>query len=180
MFGHQDEPVQQATVAQEQQIVAPVDTANLSAPVNPALPPAGMSFGAPAITSTPAPIPAQAAPVTDPHNLLESQAADGYTTPPVEPAAAVPEPTTPAVGVTGPLADLKQQALQQLSPLVSQLEQSPEEKFRTTMMLIQASDNQDLLQAAYDAANQIADEKARAQALLDVINEINYFSQQAN
>ena len=71
----------------------------------------------------------------------------------------------------------QQQALQQLSPLVSHLDQSPEEKFRTTMMMIQASDNQDLLQAAYDAANQITDEKAKAQALLDVINEINYFSQ---
>jgi hypothetical protein len=75
---------------------------------------------------------------------------------------------------------LKQQALQQLSPLVDKLEQTPEEKFRTTMMLIQASDNQDLLKTAYEAANQISDEKARAQALLDVVNEINYFSQQNN
>lgn len=57
------------------------------------------------------------------------------------------------------------------------LDQSPEEKFRTTMMMIQASDNQDLITTAYEAANQITDEKARAQALLDVINEINYFTQ---
>jgi hypothetical protein len=46
------------------------------------------------------------------------------------------------------------------------------------MMLIQASDDQSLVQSAYDAANQITDEKARAQALLDVVNEINYFTQQ--
>ena len=45
------------------------------------------------------------------------------------------------------------------------------------MMLIQASDNADLVPEAYEAANQITDEKARAQALLDVVNEINYFTQ---
>lgn len=82
----------------------------------------------------------------------------------------------PGVGSNG-LLDLKQQALQQLTPLVGHLEQTPLEKFRTTMMLIQASDNQSLLKDAYDAANAIQDDKTRAQALLDVVNEINYFTQ---
>ena len=77
------------------------------------------------------------------------------------------------------LLQLKQQALAQLSPLVGHLEQSPEEKFRTTMMLIQSSDNQALIKEAYAAAQQISDDKARAQALLDIVNEINYFTQQA-
>ncbi len=96
------------------------------------------------------------------------------------PSVAVSTPATaPAVPAVGDntLLDIKQQALQQLSPLVGHLEQTPEEKFRTTMMMIQAADNQDLLKAAYDAAQAITDEKARAQALLDVINEINYFTQ---
>lgn len=75
------------------------------------------------------------------------------------------------------LMGLKQQALQHLSPLVSHLDQTPEEKFRTTMMMIQASDDQGLLKNAFEAAKAIADDKARAQALLDVINEINYFTQ---
>jgi len=75
------------------------------------------------------------------------------------------------------LLSIKQQALQDLSPLVSHLDQTPEEKFRTTMMLIQASDNSDLIKEAYDAAGQIPDEKVRAQALLDIVNEINYFTQ---
>jgi hypothetical protein len=78
------------------------------------------------------------------------------------------------------LLDLKQQALQQLTPLVDHLEQTPEEKFRTTMMMIQASDNKALLKSAYEAAHEIPDEKSRAQALLDVVNEINYFTQQHN
>jgi hypothetical protein len=78
------------------------------------------------------------------------------------------------------LIKLKQQALQSLAPLVDHLDQSAEEKFKTTMMLIQASDNAELIQEAYDAANKIEDEKVRAQALLDVVNEINYFTQHSN
>jgi hypothetical protein len=78
------------------------------------------------------------------------------------------------------LLSLKQQALEQLSPLVSHLDQSPEEKFRTTMMMIQASDNQGLIQTAYEAAQAIPDEKVKAQALLDIVNEINYFTQSKN
>jgi len=76
------------------------------------------------------------------------------------------------------LLNIKQEALQQLKPLVGHLNQSPEEKFRTTMMMIQAADDQSLLSDAYEAAKAISDEKARAQALLDVVNEINYFTTQ--
>jgi hypothetical protein len=80
-------------------------------------------------------------------------------------------------GLPHDLVDIKQQALTKLAPLVDQLDQTPEEKFRTTMMMIQASDDQSLVKAAYEAANSIEDEKVRAQALLDVVNEINYFTQ---
>ncbi len=101
----------------------------------------------------------------------------------------LPDDTTDKLAASLPLAgrnnntandllDLKQNALQELSPLLGHLDQTPEEKFRTTMMMIQASDDQSLLQAAYEAAHQIDDEKIRAQALLDVVNEINYFTQQ--
>jgi len=74
------------------------------------------------------------------------------------------------------LASIKQQALGELSPLVEHLDQSPEEKFRITMMLIQASDDQELIPKAYTIAKQISNESKRAQALLDVVNEINYFT----
>jgi hypothetical protein len=108
----------------------------------------------------------------------------------------VPADPAPAVGPSAPasndlpadtndnansdssdLLSIKQDALQSLSPLLSHLDQSPEEKFRTTMMLIQASDDQSLIQTAYAAAKEIGDEKVRAQALLDIVNEINYFTQ---
>ena len=78
------------------------------------------------------------------------------------------------------LISIKQDALQSLKPLIGHLDQSAEEHFRTTMMMIQASDDQSLIPEAYEAAKAIEDEKARAQALLDVVNEINYFTQMAN
>ena len=101
-------------------------------------------------------------------------------TPPAHDLPAVDgDNATPAAApaVSDDLLSIKQQALQELSPLVGHLDQSPEEKFRTTMMMIQASDNSALVQAAYEAAKLIPDEKARAQALLDIVNEINYFTQ---
>ena len=109
------------------------------------------------------------------------------TTPaaPVEPtetttstAAPAEEPTTSSTPAGDEsLLSIKKDALQNLTPLLSQLDQSPDEKFRTTMMLIQASDDKSLIQSAYDAAKDIEDEKVRAQALLDIVNEINYFTQ---
>lgn len=103
----------------------------------------------------------------------------------VRPANDQPGPSAPSAPAANPVGNddllgIKQDALQQLSPLVGHLDQSPEEKFRTTMMMIQASDDQTLLRTAYEAAKQISDDKARAQALLDVVNEINYFTQQHN
>jgi hypothetical protein len=98
----------------------------------------------------------------------------------VAPTADVSAPATASTVSAAPddLLDIKQEALQQLSPLVGHLDQTPEERFRTTMMMIQATDDHTKIKEAYDAAKEITDDKTRAQALLDVVNEINYFTQQ--
>lgn len=83
-------------------------------------------------------------------------------------------------GTNGDLSDIKQQALSQLSPMLGHLDQPPEEKFKTLLMMIQASDDQSLVKEAYETAQKITDEKAKAQALLDIVNEINYFTQSKN
>ncbi len=92
-----------------------------------------------------------------------------------QPTAMLSPASTPAPS-DDELLGIKEQALKQLSPLIGQLDQSPEEKFHTTMRIIQASDNHSLIKEAYQAAQQIDDEKVRAQALLDIVNEINYFT----
>ena len=45
------------------------------------------------------------------------------------------------------------------------------------MMMLQAADDPNLVKPAYEAALAINDDKTRAQALLDIVNEINYFTQ---
>ncbi len=75
------------------------------------------------------------------------------------------------------LLHMKHEAIAQLQPLIGSLEQAPEEEFRTLMMMIQATDDRSMLKNAMDVAKKIPDGKARAQAMLDVINEINYFTQ---
>lgn len=79
------------------------------------------------------------------------------------------------------LDSIKQQALEQLTPLISHLNhQSPEEQFNTTMMMMQATDDRTLVSRAYEAAQLITDEPTKAQALLDLVNEINYFNKNTN
>jgi hypothetical protein len=173
MFG-QDDTQQPASQ------VPPADTGALSAAMpdplsvgSTATPPAGFSLPTPSPDTSAAPATADDASAPE----LPGSSLSMPTIPdPASTTAPASNPSNP-VPVSDDLLSIKQQALDQLSPLVSHLDQTPEEKFRTTMMMIQASDNKDLIKDAFDAAQQINDEKARAQALLDVINEINYFSQ---
>ena len=83
-------------------------------------------------------------------------------------------------GEDNELVSIKHQAVEELSPLLYKLDQPAEERFRTLMMMVQSTDNQSLLPKAHEAAKQIEDEEARAQALLDVINEVNYFTHPQN
>jgi hypothetical protein len=146
-------------------------------PVMPSLPdlpppkphdPMTIKMDPPALDS-PAPV------VNPPHPIDHFSPAE----PPAPTAPAMPIISMPSVTnvPSDSLMQLKQQALQSLAPLVGHLDQTPEERFKTTMMMLQASDNAELVKEAYTAANEITDEKARANALLDVVNEINYFTQ---
>jgi len=84
---------------------------------------------------------------------------------------------TPAAPVNDSNLDsIKQQALLELRPLVDKLNISPEEKFDTYLLLLRSTDDSALIAPAHAAAGAIADESRRAQALLDVIKEIDYLS----
>jgi len=97
--------------------------------------------------------------------------------PSLAPVAPYPAPVASA-DEDEDLSAIKIQALDELYPLIDKLDLSPEERFKIIMMMIQASDNEDLVELAYEAAHKIEDEKTKAQALLDIINEINYFTHQ--
>lgn len=145
----------------------------------------------PAPAGAPAPAPAPAGPPPVSEDIPPIPA----TLPPSAPPAPAPSTPTPAPApvpsgpgpapmptsavVPGGLDDIKRQALDELRPIVSKLDLPAEEKFDALLLVIRSSDDQSLIQAAYQAAEGIADEAKKAQALLDIVKEIEYFSSQS-
>lgn len=76
----------------------------------------------------------------------------------------------------GSLDSIKKEALGELRPLVDKLNVSPEEKFDTYLLLIRSTDDKTLIAPAHEAAKAIKDEAKRADALLNIIKEIDYLS----
>jgi hypothetical protein len=74
------------------------------------------------------------------------------------------------------LESIKKTALIELRPLVDKLELAPDEKFNIYLLLLRSTDDKTLIAPAHKAAADITDESKRAQALLDVIKEIDYLS----
>lgn len=95
---------------------------------------------------------------------------------PVTPVAPVEPIVSPVPAADSSLDGIKQAALNELRPLVDKLDVSPEEKFDTYLLLLRSTDDRDLISPAHDAAVAITDEARRAQALLDIIKEIDYLS----
>ncbi|MFZ2545144.1 MAG: hypothetical protein WAW80_04155 [Candidatus Saccharimonadales bacterium] len=93
-------------------------------------------------------------------------------------ASILASPIAPSnTSTSSPLADIKKDALLELRPLVDKLSVSPEEKFDTYLLLIRSTDDINLIAPAHDAAKSIQDEARRAEALLNIIKEIDYLSQ---
>lgn len=121
---------------------------------------------------TPPAIPVPPAPVVpDAPEVPEISVPTEPETPAVAP---VPDYSTPAA--SSELDDIKKDALAELRPLIDKLDVSPEEKFDTLLLIIRSTDDQSLLAATHEAAKAITDESRRAQALLDIIKEIDFFS----
>ena len=121
----------------------------------------------------------------DTANPLESQTEEASTNDNNEnqvvgynPPAIEETPAPKAVSATDSidLSDIKKHALHDLRPLVDKLESAPDEKFDTYLLLIRSTDDKTLVSPAYIAAQAITDESRRAQALLDIIKEIDYLS----
>lgn len=115
-----------------------------------------ISPATPAVTSEPAPAADEKEPAT---------------TPTPEPVVA----DTPTAN-SGDLEGIKKDALTELRPLVDKLELEPDEKFDIYLLLLRSTDDKTLIAPAHLAAKNIPDESKRAQALLDVIKEIDYLS----
>lgn len=110
---------------------------------------------------------------------IDPAAQPAVTPTPLDPIVA-PAPVSTATPIADPALELiKKDALSQLRPLVDKLDLPADEKFDTLLLIIRSTDDKTLVQSAYDAAKNITDESKRAEALLDVVKEIDYFSNPA-
>lgn len=135
--------------------------------------------GVPAVSDVTPPVapgePPVAAPVADDAAATDTPIVPDYTAP----ATAAPAPVSPvSIPVGGELDGVKSQAISELRPLVDKLTLPPEEKFDTYLLLIRSTDDKSLIAPAHEAAREITDEARRAQALLDIIKEIDFLSGQ--
>lgn len=85
-------------------------------------------------------------------------------------------PSGEGTGDDSELDEVKNSALEQLRPLIEKLDLEPADKFDKYLMMLRASDDPALIKPAFDAAQGIPGEQEKAQALLDIINEINYIT----
>ena len=120
-----------------------------------------------------APLPADAMPADEPEATVAAPASE----PEEDKADDTPAPSAPSNPGDENLLNVKRQALEQLSPLVEHLDLPSDKKFDTYMEILRASDDAALVQPAFEAAQNIEDEDKKAQALLDVVNEVNYLTQ---
>ena len=116
--------------------------------------------------------PAAAQPPVVPMPTLEEPAEEATEEPVATPA---PEPVVVPT-VSDDLTSIKTEALSELRPLVDKLNVEPEEKFDTYLLLLRSTDDKSLIAPAHEAARAITDEARRAQALLDIIKEIDFLS----
>ena len=146
-----------SSVTDDQELAKVLEGMNQSAAAPAATPPASDSSASDGLAFEASPVPA------------------GDTPPAVAPAT--PPPAVPGATPASPELDsIKKSALEELRPLVDKLDLPADEKFDTLLLIIRSTDDKSLVSAAHEAAKAIPDETKRAQALLDVIKEIDYFS----
>ncbi len=129
----------------------------------------------PQVSAPPTPIPAPSLDVPS----LDAQSFELPELPQPEEAlptqsSAISTPSTSSD--TSELDNIKNQALNELRPLIDHVAIPAEEKFDTYLMLLRSTDDASLIAPAHAAAKDITDDKRKAEALLDVIKEIDYLS----
>lgn len=131
-----------------------------------------------AMSQIEAPVAAGAMPTAPADDTSATPVSDPLTFEPALPPVAAFPSTPPPMATTAPsdLDGVKLDAINELRPLVDKLNLAPEEKFDTYLLLIRSTDDKTLIAPAHAAAKSIADETRRAQALLDIIKEIDFLN----
>ena len=126
----------------------------------------------PMATSLPVPTPTQesSTPVEPSQPIMANASIPGYNPPVTD------KPSMPKTFDSSNLDSIKKDALIELRPLVDKLNLEADEKFDIYLLLLRSTDDKTLIAPAHEAARNIADESKKAQALLEIIKEIDFLS----
>lgn len=161
----------QAPASSDQELAKVLESMNNSLTTTPAAPVAAIDEPADTTPADDGTQPAFSSPASEPV---------ASTLPEIAVAPVTGIVSTPGeADATSDLESIKKDALTELRPLVDKLNLSPEDKFDTLLLIIRSTDDRSLVPQAHEAAKAIEDDARRAEALLDVIKEIDYFSHPA-
>ncbi|USN96525.1 MAG: hypothetical protein H6797_05685 [Candidatus Nomurabacteria bacterium] len=172
-FGPVNPTVPEAPATPEQTPTPAVSTEAFE-PIVPTLPPEPTALDTSAEPVIPAvPETTESSDTITPVASTQSESSDA-----IAPVVSTPPESEKPAEDNGPLASIKKDVLVELRPLVDKLSVSPEEKFDTLLLLIRSTDDSTLIEPAHEAAKAITDETRRAEALLDIVKEIDYLTRQ--
>ena len=120
------------------------------------------------------PAPAETAAPTEMPEPARAPEMDASAPTTSEPA---PEASTSMPAGDGDLDSIRTSAIAELRPLLDKVEITPEEKFTLLVTLFNANHDQSLMDPAFAAAREITDDAHKAEALLEVIRDINSLSE---
>lgn len=85
-----------------------------------------------------------------------------------------PQNDTPAPGEGTKIQQVKQRALQELVPVIDSLNSEPERKYEILMTAARSASSEELLEKALEVATKIEEPNAKAEALVDILNEASF------
>ena len=150
---------------------APVETAAPAPEAAPTLTPSA-DFAVPTVEAAPAEAPAEVATEAPAESAATEPAMTAPTleAPTIE-SAPVAEVATQSVD--GDLKSVKEAMMRDLFPLMDKVDVKPEQKYEIYKEMIEITNDKSMIAAAYEAAKGLADETARAEALLYLIEAVD-------
>ncbi len=119
------------------------------------------------------PVPPMSGADVPPMTIPGSAPAAPESVPVTSAASAAPAETAPVTSDNGDLAKVRESALQELIPLMDKVDITAAEKFDIYSEVIESTHNKSIIEKAFEAARNIADEKVKAESLLKLVQMID-------
>ncbi len=119
------------------------------------------------------PVPPMSGADVPPMTIPGSAPAAPESVPVTSAAPAASAETAPVTSDNGDLAKVRESALQELIPLMDKVDITAAEKFDIYSEVIESTHDKSIIEKAFEAARNIADEKVKAESLLKLVQMID-------